>query len=237
MVELNKNVSRRAQVDDVKIIFAQNLAQLRKQAKLTQIEFAEKINYSDKAVSKWERGESIPDVAVLKNIANFFGVTVDFLITERPANAPIEEKTNYVKAVNNKNRFFIAAITLCAVLVCSVIVFVALQSAYPDDFWTNFQTCIIFPLPIYSILLIIFTSLWSKKKVWKIFSVSLLVWSVLLVAFCIAFIATANAYWLVFAIGVPAQIIILMSYGIIQNPVKKLKKQEKTEDTNQEIDK
>lgn len=222
-------------MNDVKIIFAQNLAQLRKQAKLTQIEFAEKINYSDKAVSKWERGESIPDVAVLKSIADFFGVTVDFLITERPANAPIEEKTNYVKAVNKKNRFFISAITLCAVLVCSVMAFVVLQSIYEDAFWANFQTSIVFPLPVYFILLIIFTALWSKKRVLKILSVSLLVWSILLDAFCIALLLSGNYYWLIFAIGVPAQILVLMSFGIIQNPIKKLKKQEKTTQPTEEI--
>ena len=60
---------------DVKITFAQNLISLRKQMKLTQIELAEKLNYSDKAVSKWERGESIPDVTVLMDIAKTFGVT------------------------------------------------------------------------------------------------------------------------------------------------------------------
>ena len=50
--------------------------------KLTQIELAEKINYSDKAVSKWERGESIPDVSVLLALAQLFGVSIDFLVTE-----------------------------------------------------------------------------------------------------------------------------------------------------------
>ena len=61
-------------MEDLKVIFAQNLIALRKQMKLTQIELAEKINYSDKAVSKWERGESIPDVSVLMVIANLFNV-------------------------------------------------------------------------------------------------------------------------------------------------------------------
>ena len=68
-------------MEDLKIIFAQNLIMLRKQMKLTQIELAEKINYSDKAISKWERGESIPDVSVLLNLAKLFGVDIDFLVT------------------------------------------------------------------------------------------------------------------------------------------------------------
>ena len=219
---------------DIKVIFAQNLAQLRKQAKLTQIEFAEKINYSDKAVSKWERGESIPDVAVLKGIADFFGVTVDFLITERPLNAPIEEKTNYVKAVNNKNRFFISAITICAVLVCSVMAFATMQSAFPDDFWKNALICLVFPLPIYFILLIIFSSIWAKKRFLKILAVSLLIWSLLIDVFCVCLFLFSKAYWLIFAVGIPAQILILMSFGIIQTP-KKRKNKENLQSTEEEI--
>ena len=234
MVELNKKFYLERILKDIKVIFAQNLAQLRKQAKLTQIEFAEKINYSDKAVSKWERGESIPDVAVLKGIADFFGVTVDFMITERPLNAPIEEKTNYVKAVNKKNRFFISAITLCAVLVCSVMAFVTMQSAFPDNIWKNALTCLVFPLPIYFILLTIFSSLWSKTRLLKILAVSLLIWSILIDAFSICFFILNTSYWLIFAIGVPAQILILMSFGIIKTP-KIRKNKENSQTTDEEI--
>ena len=79
--------------------------------KLTQIELAEKINYSDKAVSKWERGESIPDVTVLMSIAELFGVTLDFLVTERTEPDVIAEQTSYAKAVKKRNRLLIAAIT------------------------------------------------------------------------------------------------------------------------------
>lgn len=79
-------------MEDIKSIFAKNLIQLRKQMKITQVEFAEKINYSDKAVSKWERGESIPDVAVLKSIGDFFGVTIDFLVTEHSESERLKKK-------------------------------------------------------------------------------------------------------------------------------------------------
>ena len=53
---------------DIKENFAKNLTNFRKQANLTQVELAEKLNYSDKAVSKWERGESIPDLYALKTL-------------------------------------------------------------------------------------------------------------------------------------------------------------------------
>ena len=59
---------------DIRSIIAENIAALRKSARLTQAELAERLNYSDKAVSKWERGDSIPDVIVLSELASLFSV-------------------------------------------------------------------------------------------------------------------------------------------------------------------
>ena len=67
---------------DWKFIIAKNIIALRQNRKMTQAELAEKLNYSDKAVSKWERGESVPDVLVLKSIADLFGVSLDYLLEE-----------------------------------------------------------------------------------------------------------------------------------------------------------
>ena len=61
-------------MQDIKPIIAKNITILRQNAKMTQSELAEKLNYSDKAISKWERGESIPDITVLKALADLFGV-------------------------------------------------------------------------------------------------------------------------------------------------------------------
>ena len=67
---------------DLKQIFAVNLQALRQRDGLTQTELGEKLNYSDKAVSKWERGESIPDASVLKEIGSLFGVSLDSLLSD-----------------------------------------------------------------------------------------------------------------------------------------------------------
>ena len=72
-------------MNDLKRIIANNITNLRKSKNLTQLEFAKELNYSDKAISKWERAESIPDVVVLKQIADFFGVTIDYLLNEHLA--------------------------------------------------------------------------------------------------------------------------------------------------------
>ena len=68
--------------EQVKARIGANIAYYRKQAGLTQVGLAEKLNYSDKAVSKWERGDSIPDVLTLMQIATLFGVKVDDLLRD-----------------------------------------------------------------------------------------------------------------------------------------------------------
>ena len=68
--------------DELKLVFASNLIRLRQAAGLTQAGLAEKINYSDKSISKWERGEAIPDAFVLTQMAALFGVSVDSMLTE-----------------------------------------------------------------------------------------------------------------------------------------------------------
>ena len=62
-----------------------NIAAYRKQAGLTQAGLAEKLNYSDKAVSKWERGESVPDVMTLVQLAELFRIPVGELLADPDA--------------------------------------------------------------------------------------------------------------------------------------------------------
>ena len=66
--------------DTMKAIIAANIAELRKKNGMTQQDLAAKLNYTDKAISKWERGESIPDVLVLKQIADIIIVRIRFIL-------------------------------------------------------------------------------------------------------------------------------------------------------------
>ena len=218
-------------MNDIKNIFAHNLISLRKQLKITQVEFAEKINYSDKAVSKWERGESIPDVAVLKSIGDFFGVTVDFLITEHSPDEKIEQKTNYAKSVTNKNRLLITGITIFAIFLCSIIVFVSVQSIQPDNLILNLQCCFVLPLPIQLLLIVIFSSLWAKRYL-KLIAISCFIWSVLLSVYTIVWIFTGLHIPLIFIIGIPTQIITLMSFGIINVKTIRIKHEKSDKNTD-----
>ena len=69
-------------MDDVRGALAATLAELRKEENLPQAEFAAQFNYSDKAVAKWERGDSLPDVVMLKTIADLYGLRVDDLLAD-----------------------------------------------------------------------------------------------------------------------------------------------------------
>ena len=69
-------------MSDLKIIIARNLVELRKRNKYTQQDLAEILQYSDKAISKWEKGDSLPDIEVLYQICKLYGVTLDYLTHE-----------------------------------------------------------------------------------------------------------------------------------------------------------
>ena len=53
---------------------------MRKKNNWTQAKLADKLNYSDKAISKWERAEAVPDIETLHALAELFGVTVDYFL-------------------------------------------------------------------------------------------------------------------------------------------------------------
>ena len=72
-------------MDDWKHVVAANLVRLRKDHQLTQLQLAEMLHYSDKAVSKWERGESLPDLAVMKQLADYYGIRIDDFLNDPDA--------------------------------------------------------------------------------------------------------------------------------------------------------
>ena len=77
---------------DLRKIIGDNLSELRKRRGLTQFELAEKFNYTDRAVSKWENGDTLPDVEVLYQLCEFYGVTIDYLTHEE--NSQFKKKDN-----------------------------------------------------------------------------------------------------------------------------------------------
>lgn len=201
-------------MNDVKIIFAQNLISLRKQSKLTQIDLAERLNYSDKAISKWERGESIPDVTVLMQIAELFGVSLDFLVTAHSEPEIAAEQTNYAKAIKKRNRIFVTAITIFAIAVLETILFVIFQPIFKPAL-SNLLFCYVYPLPVIAIVLIVFSSLWGGR-LYRFCSVTGLILTLLLDAFLIVELCTGEYYFWIFLVAIPAELVTMFSFGIIR---------------------
>lgn len=203
-------------MENIKQIIAKNITELRQEAKMTQIELAEKLNYSDKAVSKWERGESVPDIAVLAQIAEMFGVTLDYLIQaehEQPASqeaseaeAGEENAAPSPEALRRRNRGVIAGMSVLLVWLVATAAFVLIELLPGEPSWH--WLCFIYAVPVSVIVWLVFNSIWfTKRRNYLI--ISLLMWTVLASIF-FTFLAFDINILLIFALGIPGQIIILM---------------------------
>ena len=182
-------------MEDIKFTIAHNLASLRKSAKLSQAEIAEKVGYSDKAVSKWERGESAPDILTLKLLADFYGVTVDYFL---------HEDHTFDKRKPKLNNGVVILLSFFLVWLVATAVFVAFSSA---NFLTEFNwLTFIYAVPVSLIVLLTMNSIIGKPR-FNYLIISLLVWSVLL---CLYLTFLKENLWLLFMVGIPSQIIILL---------------------------
>ena len=211
---------------ELKQIIAKNIVDLRHVHEMTQATLAEQLNYSDKAVSKWERGESVPDITVLKNIADIFGVSVDYLLAEE--HNFIEEEPEEVKHLKHKNRKLITGISLLLVFFVAtcVFVFARLIMGTVGWHWLIFA----YAIPVSAIVGLIFNSVWFNTR-YNYFIISILMWSLLAVIF-FTFFAFSVDIKLLYMIGVPGQIIIILWSGIKQIPKIKLKKKSKDKSTD-----
>jgi transcriptional regulator with XRE-family HTH domain len=142
---------------------AKNIAAYRKAHHDTQLDLATKLNYSDKSVSKWERGESLPDVYILSQIADLYGVSVSALIGE--IQPPKESKPHY--------HMFILLLSLALTMAVATLLFsMFMICKVPYPAWMFF----VYALPVCSIICIVFTSLWWGI-LWQGVSVSALIWT------------------------------------------------------------
>lgn len=188
-------------MEDLKTVIAKNLADCRRAADLTQVQLAEKLNYSDKAVSKWERGESVPDITVLCELAKLFGVTLDYLVTDRGGKPP---KTRKQVTQKMRKRALITVICCGLAWLVATFVFAMLWMVGVEGYatWLVF----IYAIPVSGVILIVFSALWANKYCTAA-SVSLLIWSVALSIYLSA--SAVRNIWMVFVIAVPLQLLTI----------------------------
>lgn len=190
-------------MEELKDIIADNLINLRKANKLTQLELAEKLNYSDKAISKWERGESLPDIVILKQLADMYGVNIDYIITKHTE----EVKSKYrMPRPELNNKLIITMLAWLSVWILAAILYVNFKIMFDKYYWTIW----IWALPASSIVLIVFSGLWGKKS-HIITSVSIFIWTAILGVY-IQFLQ--YNLWSLFLLGIPAQFATSLCGGI-----------------------
>lgn len=190
-------------MEDIKLIFASNLIRLRTSKNMTQAELGEKLSYSDKSVSKWERAESIPDVIVLKQMSELFGVSIDFLLTSHDQWVnPEADKDN--KKLSN----LIIMITLAGIFTVAFLVFTIFW-ILGDLHWIIFA----FTLTVALIAWLVLNSIWHKgKNNWLL--VFSLVFSIIADVYIVLSIYTTKNPWQLFMVAIPAEIVVLLSFWV-----------------------
>ena len=218
-------------MDDEKVKYriGANIAAYRKRDGLTQASLAEKLNYSDKAVSKWERGESVPDVLTLMQMASLFGITVNELIcdpNELPENSDskLEKAMTQVseKALKRKaNKNVIQALSSTLVWFVALFAFVILSSF---DFLERYSCLLFFiAIPANAIVLLSLRSAWRDFR-WNQALITVIVWGSLLSIYMVILTLLGYHFWKIFLLGIPGQIAIILWFRLFR-PAKNMNKE------------
>ncbi len=200
-------------MEDIKTIVAKNITELRLLNNMTQMELAEKLNYSDKTISKWERAESSPDIAVLVEIANLFGVSLDYLVrTENIEEAVKENRQKETKY----NRRIISYISESVAWLIAIIAFIitSLITNEATFQWLYF----VYALPIVLIVKLVFNSIWFNPR-HNYLIISALIWSILAAIYITFWYFNVNVS-LIFLLGVAGQIVVIL-WSFIKKPKRK----------------
>ncbi len=203
----------------IKQNFAKNLHSYRKSRHLTQSQLAEKLNYSDKSISKWECGDVLPDIVTISMIADFFGITIDQLIGSK---IPKKESA--------KDRHILVTLMSCGLaFLLAGIAFVILLGLEIPHAWILF----IYALPISFIVAIVFSAMWFSLK-WTATSVSCLVWSIGLSVY-LSVLIYINAYnlWFIFIVCFIFQILVVLWFIWQHKHIKSKKEREQSQNHNQ----
>ncbi len=200
-------------MNNIKSIIAQNITDLRRAKGLTQLELAEQLNYSDKAVSKWERAESMPDVSVLVEIADLFDVPLDYLVRAEHPKKEIQPSEEALAAPYRKG--YISGISILLVWLIAVLVYVLISFFAKDAHsqWLSF----IYAIPVSAIVWLVFNSIWFNPRR-NYFIVSLLMWSLFL-SIQLTLLSLNIKAGLIYLLGIPGQIIIIL-WALIKKPRK-----------------
>ncbi len=187
-------------MENLRKIISKNLVELRKKNNFTQSELAGILKYSDKAISKWESGESLPDVEVLYTICKLYNVSFEYILKE----GTYEEKQNLVYKSNGINKAVIALLSITLVWFISLLFYLYLYFFAETNYWPAF----VWAIPVSALLALIFNSVWGRPRI-NYLIISIMVWSLLTSFYC-SFIWGQFNFWHIYLLGIPAQIAIVL---------------------------
>lgn len=182
-------------------IIAENLIYYRKASGLTQLEIAEKFNYSDKSISKWERAEGLPDILVLKALADFYGIRVDDFFKEEKAKLPMSKTAKH---------WFIFGLSEALLTLVFGIVYVVAYIVAPHIFywWLLFIYC----AAASTILAVVWAGIYHNR-LYQLLATSGIIWTTITSVYLTSLMYINNPYlWLLFTIGIPLQILAILWY-------------------------
>ncbi len=188
-------------MSELKEVIAENLTRLRQQAGLTQLQLAEKLNYSDKAVSKWERGESVPDLRVIIQLADMYHITVDDIVREQNDPTAVKPRLDL-----NKKHLLISLLSAGLVWVIATGVFMILF--YTDVSQYAYLAYVVAPFVSF-VVLTVFAAIWASRWVLWLMA-SAVIWSiVLIVHIFISQFGTDIAVWPFYVVAGAVEIMVI----------------------------
>lgn len=205
-----------------------NIALYRKNAGLTQAGLAGKLNYSDKAVSKWERGESVPDVITLLLLAELFEITVNDLLADPNALPENTDPTNLEKAMSKvsekalrrkANKNVILALSSTLVWFVALLIFVVLSSFDIPYSWLAF----LYAVPVNAIVLLSLRSAWHDFR-WNRWLISGIVWGFLVAIYATLVTLLHFDMWRMFLLGIPGEVATTLWFRLF-SPTREEKKE------------
>ena len=185
----------------VKDTVRENLVKLRKEHKFTQMELAEKIGYSDKAISRWETGEVNPDIETLEKLAELYGIDITVFFSPY---SPEEHRKESARESQLGRKIAVWILMEVALWYAGIMVYIYSSTFVVDA--TRSWLIFIWLLPLSFILSSIMNRMWGNAVLGIIFA-SLVCWSLLL-AIYLNYLKF-NLY-LLFISGVPIQMAILL---------------------------
>lgn len=206
-----------AETQDLTRLLATNIATRRKGAGMTQAELAEVLGYSDKTVSKWERGEGLPDVLCLKRMADTFGVKMDDLLSDpdaAPQTVPETETCDEVPAEGEMslsqtettgdmvNHKAVSAIAIIGVWMLAALVFLIGYFCH-KNLYLSWGIAV----PVSGLLTVIFNGLWGQRR-YAFWTCSYFVVGLL---FLICLLLHRYHVWMLMWLAVPAVVIVWLS--------------------------